>query len=74
MVSNIQQLRNNMLGKLLGTVIRVATLPVDAANIGMDLLVGGDGSKKSRTDGCNPLGLLEEIRDKVAETADDIDR
>lgn len=62
-----------MFGKLLGATIRLATLPLDAINIGTDMLVGGDGSKRSRTDGCNPLGLLEEIRDAVAETADDID-
>jgi hypothetical protein len=61
-----------MIGNLLGKAIRVVTLPVDAANIGMDLICGGSGSKKSRMDD-NPIALLEELRDKVAETAEKID-
>lgn len=62
-----------MLGKLLGTVIRVATLPVDAVNAGLDIVTGGDGSKRSRTDDWNPIGGIETLRDRVAETADEID-
>lgn len=62
-----------MLGKLLGSAIRVVTLPVDAVNIGIDMISGGNGSKSSRTDGSNPLGMIEELRDKIAETADEID-
>ena len=62
-----------MLGKLIGTAIRVVTLPLDAANAGMDILTGGDGSKRSRADDCNPLSGLEDLRDRVAETADEID-
>ena len=61
-----------MFGKLLGTAIRAITLPVDIVNIGTDILVGGDGSKRSRTDGSSPFGMLEEIRDKVAEAAEEI--
>lgn len=63
-----------MFGKLLGTAIRVATLPLDAVNAAVDLSIGGSGSKHSRTDGANPLGILEEIRDRVAETAEEIDK
>jgi hypothetical protein len=61
-----------MFGELLSKTIRVVTLPVDAANIGIDLLCGGDGSKNSRMDD-TPLALLEELRDKIAETAKEID-
>jgi len=62
-----------MLGKLIGTAIRVVTLPIDAASAGMDIITGGDGSKRSRMDDCNPFGILEELRDRIAETADEID-
>lgn len=62
-----------MLGKLIGTAIRVVTLPIDAANAGFDIITGGDGSKRSRTDDWNPLGAIEELRDRIAETADEID-
>lgn len=62
-----------MFGKLLGTAIRVVTLPVDAVSATLDIVTGGDGSKKSRTDDCNPFGIIENIRDRVAETAEEID-
>lgn len=62
-----------MFGKLLGTAIRVVTLPVDAANAGMDILAGGDGSKRSRRADDNPLAMLEQLRDRVAETAEELD-
>ncbi len=63
-----------MIGKFLSTAIRVVTLPVDAASAAVDVAVGGDGSKRSRTDGSNPFGMLEEIRDAVADTAEEIDQ
>jgi hypothetical protein len=63
-----------MLGNILSTVIRVATLPIDAASATLDVLSGGDGSKTSRTDSGNPFGLLEEIRDAVADTTKEIDQ
>lgn len=64
-----------MLGKLLSSTIKIVTLPVDAASAAMDLATGGDGSKRSRTDGNNPspFSLAERLRDKVAEAAKDID-
>lgn len=64
-----------MFGKLLSTVIKTVTLPVDAAAAGLDILAGGDGSKKSRTsdDAPNPAGMLEKLRDRVAESAEEID-
>ncbi|HEY0237000.1 MAG TPA: hypothetical protein VGC86_18390 [Afipia sp.] len=64
-----------MIGKLLGTAIRVVTLPVDAASAGFDILTGGTGKKRSRTNdlNCSPFGDLERLRDRIAEAADDID-
>lgn len=64
-----------MFGNLLSSVIRVATLPIDAANAAADLATGGDGSKQSRTDENlpNPLNMAERLRDRVAETAKEID-
>jgi len=62
-----------MLGKLLSTAIKAVTLPIDAANAGIDIMCGGDGSKRSRTDESNPMAFLEELRDRVAEAAEGID-
>lgn len=63
-----------MFGKLLSKVITVATLPLDAANAGMDILCGGSGSKGSRNSYDSPLALLEQLRDKVKESAEDVDK
>lgn len=62
-----------MIGKILGTTIKVVTLPIDAANAAMDVLCGGDGSKKSRNLTPTPLSFLENVRDVIAETAEKID-
>lgn len=64
-----------MLGNILSSAIRIATLPIDAANAGMDIVTGGDGSKRSRNHpaNCSPLALAEQIRDSVADTAESID-
>ena len=64
-----------MFGKLLSSAIKIVTLPVDAASAAADLATGGDGSKGSRLESnhANPLGLVEKLRDRVAETAKDID-
>lgn len=62
-----------MFGKLLSSAIKVATLPVDAANAAADLVTGGDGSKHSRNhnpDFPNPFSLAEKLRDRVAEAAE----
>jgi hypothetical protein len=60
-----------MFGSLLSTTLRIATLPIDATNIGLDIVAGGDGSKRSRED--SPLSLLEGLRDRIAETAKSVD-
>lgn len=64
-----------MFGKLISSAIKVATLPLDATNAALDVVSGGDGSKRSRTNtsDLNPLGELENIRDAVADTAEAID-
>lgn len=64
-----------MFGKLLSSAIKVVTLPVDAVNVAADVVTGGDGSKRSRNSSAfpNPISAVEKIRDRVAETAEDID-
>ena len=62
-----------MFGKLISSAIKIVTLPVDAANAGMDMLCGGNGSKESRTQDPTPLALLENLRDRIAEAAEDAD-
>lgn len=57
-------------------MIKVATLPVDAASASLDIVTGGDGSKHSRMGNesfPNPFALIEEVRDRVCESAEDID-
>lgn len=63
-----------MIGKLLSATIRAVTLPIDVASAAVDVAVGGNGTKQSRTDGSNPFGMFEEIRDAVADTAKEIDQ
>lgn len=64
-----------MFGKLISSAIKVATLPLDAANSAMDVVTGGDGSKRSRNhpDNASPLSLVEQLRDNVADAAESID-
>jgi len=63
-----------MFGKLISSAIKVVTLPIDGANAAMDIMCGGDGSKRSRLrHGVDPLADLERLRDRVADAAKDID-
>jgi hypothetical protein len=62
-----------MFGKLISTVFKVATLPIDVASISLDVLSGGDGSKDERLDSHNLIAPLEQIRDKICETMEDLD-
>lgn len=64
----------NMFGEILSKAIKVTTLPIDMANCAADILVGGNGSKKSRMENVTPLSLLEEVRDGIAECAKDCDK
>jgi hypothetical protein len=64
-----------MIGKLLGSAVRIVTSPIDAANIFADTVTGGDGSKRSRTDDDEDviLGSVEKMRDRFAEIFEDMD-
>lgn len=59
-----------MIGKLISKAIRVVTLPIDAVEIGFDLMTGGDGSRLKLK---NAVPQLSELRDKVCEQAEKID-
>lgn len=59
-----------MLGKLLGGVVRLATVPLDVAEIGMDLMTGGDGNRKEMRDA---FPCASELRDKFANALEQID-
>ena len=59
-----------MIGKLLSGVVKVVTIPVDVAEIVLDVATGGDGSKQSRHDlDISPTKL----RDDVCEALEEID-
>jgi hypothetical protein len=61
-----------MFGNILSEIVKIATLPVDAVNIATDIIIGGDGSKESRINNI-VTGDVENFRDKIAETLEDID-
>lgn len=50
-------------------------MPVDAASAVLDVTTGGNGSKRSRNDpnSINPVALVEQVRDAVADAAKGID-
>jgi hypothetical protein len=64
-----------MFGKLLGNAVRIATSPIDVANIFADTVTSGDGSKRSRTNDEDDiiLGSVEKMRDRFAEAFEDMD-
>ncbi len=62
-----------MFGKLLSSGIKIATTPVRMVNATADVLMGGDGSKRSRMEAPTPLSLVEEVSDAVADAAKEID-
>lgn len=59
-----------MLGKLIGKTIRIATLPLDIVEIGLDYATGGDGSRDRLK---SVMPTLSDVRDKVADVAEKID-
>ena len=59
-----------MFGNILSTAVKVVTLPIDVAEKSVDIMAGGDGSKRSVRDGG---GFLSEIRDSVTDTLEDLD-
>ncbi|MFM2054303.1 MAG: hypothetical protein RL456_2340 [Pseudomonadota bacterium] len=60
-----------MLGSLISTVIKTATLPIDMAESVMDVATGGDGSKESKQRSGVPRP--SELRDAVCQAAEDLD-
>jgi hypothetical protein len=61
-----------MFGNLLSSVIKIATLPVDAAEIAVDAITGGTGDRRDLKNSL-PLPLPSELRDKLADAAKEID-
>lgn len=59
-----------MFGSLLSKAIKVVTLPVDAAEIVVDVATGGDGDRRDLR---NTFPLPSDVRDAVAKAAEDID-
>ena len=49
-------------------IVKIATLPIDIADAGMDVLAGGDGSKRSRKQNDTPTGMLVEMRDGITKS------
>jgi hypothetical protein len=60
-----------MFGGILKSATRMVSSPLDIADIGMDVLTGGDGSKRSRRD--SPLSGILETRDEVANAFEELD-
>jgi len=50
--------------------VKIITLPIDAVEIGIDLTIGGDGSRRELKQ-CD-LPLLSEFRDSVTDVIKDI--
>lgn len=59
-----------MIGKFLSAVIKVATLPVDAAEIVLDVATAGDGSRKQLK---SVMPMPSDVRDAIAKVAEEID-
>lgn len=63
-----------MFGELLSKVVKTVTLPIDAINIGVDHILGGDGSKTSRQDNETPFETIGNIRDSFCKNIKDLDK
>ena len=63
-----------MFGSILGTVARVAVLPAAVADAGMDILCGGDGSKRNRNLTDSPLNGVVQLGEAIAEACEEIDK
>lgn len=60
-----------MFGKIISSAIKIATCPIDIVESTLDVACGGDGSKKSKKQGCLPLS---EIRDNICQGLEDLDK
>lgn len=60
-----------MFGSLLSIATKIITAPIDIVDIGVDVVTGGDGSKRSRQN--SPLSGIIDTRDDVADAFDELD-
>jgi len=60
-----------MIGKLLSRAIKIATCPIDVAESALDVVTGGDGSKRSKQESDVPR--LGNLRDGICKGLEDID-
>lgn len=60
-----------MLGNLLSYAVKIATCPIDVAESALDVVSGGDGSKRSRKQ--SDLSMFSDMRDGVCEGLEDLD-
>jgi len=58
-----------MFGKLLSEIVKVATLPIDVVESGLDVLIGGDGSKDSKE--ASDMPRLGSLRDGICDGIED---
>jgi len=58
-----------MFGKLISGLVKVVTLPVDVLESGIDVIAGGDGSKRSKESSDMPR--LGELRDGICKGIED---
>jgi hypothetical protein len=59
-----------MFGKLLSSTLKVVTLPIDVAEIVLDVTTGGNGDREGMDE---VLPMPSKIRDKAARVLEDID-
>ena len=62
-----------MIGKLLSKAIKVVTVPIDIAEVGIDLITGGSGSKRSREKLKDEIPMISSLRDEVCDVLEDLD-
>ncbi len=63
-----------MIGKLLSTVVKVATLPIDVGEAMLDCMTGGDGKKDSRKHFRQDVPSLTTPRDAICDLLEDLDK
>lgn len=63
-----------MIGKLLSRVAKVATVPLDVLDAGVDLMTGGDGKKRGREEIKDCLPMPSNLRDAVCDVLEDLDK
>jgi hypothetical protein len=60
-----------MFGQFLSNVVKVASCPVDILESVGDVLIGGDGSKRSKQE--SGLPALSQLRDGACKGLEDLD-